>query len=72
VISVVPAFGFTGTLFITPYSAVLVGIAGLWFLSHGIKLYNKRDSLTARKLMFVSVSYISLLQIIYVLDKFIR
>jgi len=30
------------------------------------------DAKAARKLMIVSVSYISLLQIVYVLDKFLR
>jgi protoheme IX farnesyltransferase len=29
------------------------------------------DAVSARKLMLVSVSYITLLQIIYVIDKFI-
>lgn len=70
--SVFPAFGMTGRLYLTPVSAVLVFIAGLWMLSAGVKLYKKRTDKAARSLMLVSVTYISLIQIIYVLDKFLR
>ncbi len=70
--SIFPAFGMTGRLYLTPVSAVLVFIAGLWMLSAGIKLYQKRTDKAARSLMLVSVTYISLIQIIYVLDKFLR
>ena len=41
-------------------------------LRYAILLYKRRDEKTARQLMFASVTYITLLQIIYVLDKFIR
>jgi len=47
-------------------------LLGLWMLLYAVKLYNKMDAAAARKLMLVSVSYISLLQIIYIVDKFIR
>lgn len=70
--SLLPVIGFTGQLYITPYSAVLVFLLGLWMLYYAVGLYYKRDTWSARKLMIASVSYISLLQIIYVLDKFIR
>lgn len=70
--SLLPAFGVTGQLYLTTYSAILVFMAGLWLLFYGVKLYQKRDAATAKKLMLVSVSYISLLQLIYVIDKFIR
>lgn len=70
--SVIPAFGFTGKLFLTKFSAVLVLLLGLWMLFYAIKLYKEMDAKAARKLMIVSVSYISLLQIIFILDKFLR
>lgn len=70
--SVIPVFGFTGKLFLTKFSAVLVLLLGLWMLFYAIKLYKEMDAKAARKLMIVSVSYISLLQIIFILDKFLR
>jgi len=35
-------------------------------------LYKQKTAKSAKQLMLVSVSYITLLQIIYVADKFIR
>lgn len=72
VISVFPATGLTGRLFLSPISAVLVFLAGLWMLYAAIQLYRTRTEKAARSLMLVSVSYISLIQIIYILDKFLR
>lgn len=71
-ISLIPVFGVTGELFLTPFSGILVLFLGLGMLYYAIKLYRQRDVKTAKQLMFASVSYITLLQIIYVLDKFIR
>jgi protoheme IX farnesyltransferase len=70
--SLIPAFGLTGELYLSPVAAVLTGLAGLWMLMYAIRLYRARTSKAARQLMLVSVSYITLLQLIYVLDKFIR
>jgi protoheme IX farnesyltransferase len=70
-ISLIPAFGVTGDLFITPITAVIVGLLGAWFLYHSIILFKKRSKDAARKLMLVSVSYITLIQILYVADKYL-
>ncbi|MGV7107209.1 heme o synthase [Flavobacterium sp. U410] len=70
--SVIPAFGFTGKLHLSIAAAVIVVLLGFWMLFYAFKLYKEMDAKAARKLMLVSVSYISLLQIIYVIDKFIR
>ena len=70
--SVIPAFGFTGRLFLSKISTGIVVVLGLWMLFYAFKLYKEMDAKAARKLMIVSVSYISLLQIVYVLDKFLR
>lgn len=71
-ISLIPAFGVTGSLYMTWISAIIVGALGLWFLYYAIKLFKERSNQVARKLMLVSVSYITLIQIIYVVDKFLR
>lgn len=70
--SLLPSIGYTGRLYITPITAVIVFLLGLWMLYYAIVLFKKRDVSSARKLMLVSVSYITLLQLIYILDKFLR
>jgi len=72
IISIIPVFGFTGKLFLTPLAGVIVFILGLGMLYYAILLFKKRTAKVARQLMLASVSYITLLQIVYVLDKFIR
>lgn len=70
--SLLPALGYTGQLHISLVTAVLVFILGLWMLFYAVKLYQLRTPKAARTLMLVSVTYISLLQIIYIVDKFLR
>lgn len=70
--SLIPVFGFTGRLHLSVVAAVIVALLGFWMLFYAVKLYKEMDAKAARKLMIVSVSYISLLQIIYVIDKFIH
>ena len=72
VASLLPALGYTGQLFISPIAAVLVLILGLWMLYFAFKLYSLRTSKAAKSLMLVSVSYITLLQMVYIFDKFLR
>ena len=70
--TLLPSFGYTGRLHISVISAVLVFVLGLWMLFYAVKLYQSRTPKAARTLMLVSVSYITLLQIIYITDKFLR
>ncbi len=72
VASLLPCLGYTGQLFITPLAAVLVFLLGLWMLFYAVKLYKLRTAKAARTLMLVSVSYITLLQLIYIFDKILR
>ncbi len=71
-VSLIPVFGVTGRLFLTPYAGAVILVLGLGMLYYAFKLYKNRDAISAKKLMFASVSYITLLQIVYVLDKFLR
>lgn len=71
-VSLIPVFGVTGKLFLTPVSGVIIFILGLGMLYYAIRLFQQKTAEAAKKLMFASVSYITLLQIVYVLDKFIR
>ncbi|MBF6607878.1 MAG: protoheme IX farnesyltransferase [Flavobacterium sp.] len=72
VASLLPALGYTGRLFLTPVAAAIVFILGLWMLYYAVKLYKLRTSKAAKALMLASVSYITLLQIVYITDKFLR
>ena len=71
VISVIPAFGITGRLHLSLPAAALVLLMGLVMLGFAFRLFEKRDNKTARGLMLVSVSYITLMQITFVIDKFL-
>jgi len=70
--SLIPVLGITGKLYLTTVSGVLVGIIGLGLLYYALKLYKELTAKAAKQLMLASVSYLTLLQIIYVADKFIR
>lgn len=70
--SLLPATGYTGRLYLSPIAAVLVLAAGLWMLYGGMQLYRKRTDKSAKTLMLISVTYITLIQIIFILDKFLR
>jgi protoheme IX farnesyltransferase len=72
VASLLPSLGYTGQLFISPVATVLVFLLGLWMLFYAVKLYQLRTAKAARTLMLVSVSYITLLQLIYIFDKILR
>ncbi|WP_400072119.1 heme o synthase [Zobellia russellii] len=71
VISIVPVFGFTGRLELSIPAAIIIFLMGMVMLVFAFLLYEKRDNVTARKLMLASVSYITLMQVVYVVDKFI-
>ena len=71
IISVIPAFGITGRLHLSIPAAVIILILGLVMLVFGFILFEKRDNKSARKLMLISVSYITLMQLVYVIDKFL-
>lgn len=72
VISVVPVLGVTGRLQLSIPAAMVIFVMGMVMLFFALRLYEKRDNSTARKLMLASVSYITLMQVTYVLDKFIQ
>lgn len=70
--SLLPALGYTGRFFITPIAAVVVFLLGLWMIFYAVRLYKLRTAKAAKTLMLVSVAYITLLQLVYIFDKFLR
>ena len=71
IISVFPVTGLTGSLTLSTPAAILVFISGLWMIWTAVQLYQKRTDKAAKSLMLVSVSYLTLIQIIFVVDKFL-
>ncbi|WP_055436004.1 heme o synthase [Lacinutrix algicola] len=71
-ISIVPVFGVTGKLELSYVAATIVFALGLFMLYYAIQLFKKMTEKAAKQLMLASVLYITLIQIIYVVDKFIR
>jgi protoheme IX farnesyltransferase len=71
VISVVPFLWEIPLLSLSVYAAVVVFLLGCWFTFKAVKLYQNCDDETARTLMLSSFAYLPLMQIVYVLDKFL-
>ena len=70
-ISVIPFLVEIPLLSLSIYGAVTVFLLGAWFTSQSLKLYQECDDLTARTLMLSSFAYLPLIQIAYILDKFL-
>lgn len=69
--SIIPVFGFTGDLKLSIVGAIIVFLIGLVMLFYAFKLFKERTPQAAKQLMLSSVIYITLLQIVYVADKFL-
>jgi heme o synthase len=72
VASLLPSLGYTGRFYITPVAAIIVFLLGFWMIFYAVRLYKLRTAKAARTLMLVSVLYITLLQLVYIFDKFLR
>ena len=69
--SLIPAFGFTGALNLSFFAASLILLLGVFLLFYALLLMRQKSKVAARKLIFMSIFYLTGLQIIYVIDKFI-
>ena len=72
VVSVIPVLKMTGSFYIYPLTAVILVALGSAMLFYAVKLYKNQTNKEARQLMLSSVLYITLIQIIYVVDKFLH
>lgn len=72
IVSVSPVLKMTGKFYILPVTAIVVFLLGLSMLFYGVKLHKSQNNKDARKLMLASVLYITLVQIVYVVDKFLH
>lgn len=71
-VSIIPVFGFTGKLELSIVAAIILFGLGLVMLYYAILLYKKMTEKAAKQLMLSSVLYITVIQVIYVVDKFLR
>ena len=71
-VSIIPIFKITGQFYIYPITAILIFMSGAVILYYGIQLYKDLTKKTAKRLMLASVFYITAIQIIYIIDKFLH
>lgn len=70
--SIAPVLRVTGTFYIYPLTALVIFLLGVLMLYYGFALLQSRDNKDARKLMLASVFYITVVPILYVVDKFLH
>lgn len=71
IISLIPATGLTGSLELGTVGAIAVAVAGFLFLWKSWNLFKEQTVSSAKQLMFASIIYMPVVQIIYVVDAFI-
>jgi len=71
-VSISPVLRATGDFYIYPATAIIVALLGCVMLYYAVQLYKTLHNTEARKLMLASVLYITLVQVIYVVDKFLH
>ena len=71
IVSTLPYFSFTGKLSIGIYSLILILVSGFLMLYQALKLMRYKDKQNAIRLMYTSIFYLSFIQIIFVIDKFL-
>lgn len=71
-VSVAPVLKLSGAFYIYPVTAIIIALLGGLMLYFAVKLHKSEENIDARKLMLSSVLYITLVQIIYVVDKFLH
>ncbi len=72
IVSVFPVLKLTGNFYIYPITAIILVLLGGKMLFYAFKLYKFQTNKEARQLMLSSVLYITLVQVIYVVDKFLH
>ncbi len=72
IVSVFPVLKLTGSFYIYPITAIILALLGGKMLFYTFKLYKFQTNKEARQLMLSSVLYITLVQVIYVVDKFLH
>ncbi len=69
--ALIPVAHKTGDFHVSLYSGFILAILGIWLIWAAVRLYKLRTTQAAKKLMLVSVAYLTLIQIIFIIDKFL-
>jgi protoheme IX farnesyltransferase len=72
IVSIAPVLKVSGNFYIYPITAVIIALLGVVMLYYALQLHKSEQNTDARKLMLSSVLYITVVQIIYVVDKFLH
>tara|TARA_B110000046_G_scaffold184133_1_gene221884 strand:+ start:952 stop:1854 length:903 start_codon:yes stop_codon:yes gene_type:complete len=72
IVSITPVLKVSGDFYIYPITAVIIAVLGVVMLYYALVLHKSEQNTDARKLMLSSVLYITVVQIIYVVDKFLH
>jgi protoheme IX farnesyltransferase len=67
-LSILPYFGIIGSLSLNLVSMILLVLLGAWFFWKAYILYKSTEDADARKLMFASFIYLTILQFIYMFN----
>ena len=71
-VSVAPVLKLTGNFYVYPISAIIIALLGLLMLFYAFQLYKSKENKDARKLMLSSILYITVVPIVYIVDKFLH
>lgn len=69
IMSIVPYFNVTGDLSLSTYGLVIVLILGMFLLFYSFQLFKTSTTQNAKVLMYVSILYLTLVQIVYLIDN---
>ena len=68
-LSILPYFNLCGSIEMSMIGLLFSIIAGLWFLTKSVVLFNSKHDGDAKKMMFASFIYLPTLQLIYLFDN---
>ncbi len=71
IISIFPYSGLTGALSLSIYGAIIVLVLGILMLMFAVNLYNRMNTESARRLFLFTIFYLTSIQLVYIIDKFI-
>jgi len=69
IMSIVPYFNVTGDLSLSTYGLVIVLMLGMFLLFYTFQLFKTSTTQNAKVLMYVSILYLTLVQIVYLIDN---
>ncbi|MDB4133864.1 heme o synthase [Flavobacteriaceae bacterium] len=69
IMSIVPYFNVTGDLSLSTYGLVIVLMLGMFLLFYSFQLFKTSTIQNAKVLMYMSILYLTLVQIVYLIDN---